>query len=332
MPLQLNRLTMALDGKHDVWLASCSGFYESPFGQPGQPCPQPFWGCFECQNAVITARKLPAILLFLEFITAQRATLSESHWVAKFGRVWSRITTQILPAFPSAVVEDAALEEDHSQKWSLFTTRNGSHMSNHSLISKVDATHPVLATAPLKPGFERSELSKFGDDSWDLSPAVFRNNARRCHITVHFLLSPTFSKPGYCVSFSTLGSTSMSLVTPSGFPLAAFAKALIEPKDFLILYGLVAALVISPWWIRRCWMHTASICNRPEAGNLIKWHATGNGDGSPPLSASSFLRRSLYFALERPFLKVCGWRSAVERKQHTSHSRANIGPLVSLVD
>jgi hypothetical protein len=59
-------------------------------------------------------------------------------------------------------------------------------MSNDSLISKVDATHPVLATAPLKPGFERSELSRFGDDSWDLSPAVFRNNARRCHITVHF--------------------------------------------------------------------------------------------------------------------------------------------------
>jgi len=120
LPLQLNGLTMALDGKHDVWLASCSGFYESPFGQPGQPCPQPFWGCFECQNAVITARKLPAILLFLEFITAQRATLSESHWVAKFGRVWSRITTQILPAFPSAVVEDAALKK--------ITLKNGLYL------------------------------------------------------------------------------------------------------------------------------------------------------------------------------------------------------------
>jgi hypothetical protein len=47
-------------------------------------------------------------------------------------------------------------------------------------------TRPVLATAPLKPGFHRQQLSRFGDASWDLSPAVFRNNARRCHVTVHF--------------------------------------------------------------------------------------------------------------------------------------------------
>jgi hypothetical protein len=105
--VSFERFATALDGEHDVWLASCSDFYKSPFGDAGQPCPQPFWGCFECQNAVITARKLPAILLFLEFINEQRATLSASHWSAKFGRVWTRITTQILPAFPAAVVEDA---------------------------------------------------------------------------------------------------------------------------------------------------------------------------------------------------------------------------------
>ena len=45
---------------------------------------------------------------------------------------------------------------------------------------------PVLATAPLRPGFDRHDLSRYGDDSWDLGPAVFRENARRCHVTVHF--------------------------------------------------------------------------------------------------------------------------------------------------
>lgn len=45
---------------------------------------------------------------------------------------------------------------------------------------------PVLATAPLKPGFDRDTLSRYGDPSWDLGPAVFRENARRCHVTVHF--------------------------------------------------------------------------------------------------------------------------------------------------
>lgn len=45
---------------------------------------------------------------------------------------------------------------------------------------------PVLATAQLKAGHARERLSRFGDPSWDLGPAVFRENARRCHVTVHF--------------------------------------------------------------------------------------------------------------------------------------------------
>ena len=45
---------------------------------------------------------------------------------------------------------------------------------------------PVLATAPLKPGFDRDALSRYGDPSWDLGPAVLRESARRCHVTVHF--------------------------------------------------------------------------------------------------------------------------------------------------
>ena len=45
---------------------------------------------------------------------------------------------------------------------------------------------PVLASAALKQRFDRSCLSRYGDASWDLGPAVFRENARRCHVTVHF--------------------------------------------------------------------------------------------------------------------------------------------------
>lgn len=45
---------------------------------------------------------------------------------------------------------------------------------------------PVLANTPLKPGHVREDLSRVGDPSWDLGPAVFRENARRCHVTVHF--------------------------------------------------------------------------------------------------------------------------------------------------
>jgi integrase len=59
------------------------------------------------------------------------------------------------------------------------------NVSSANLLSDRDDL-PVLAAAPLRPGFDRHDLSRYGDPSWDLGPAVFRENARRCHVTVHF--------------------------------------------------------------------------------------------------------------------------------------------------
>lgn len=101
-----------LAGGQDVWLAACAGFYASPYGVAGAPCPQPFWGCLDCNNAVITARKLPAIFDFLAFIEDQRSGLSAADWQLKFGRVHSRITIQVLPAFSEAVLADARRTAD----------------------------------------------------------------------------------------------------------------------------------------------------------------------------------------------------------------------------
>jgi len=98
-----------LNGEQDVWLAGCGGFYASPHGTSGLPCPVPFWGCLECSNAVITARKLPAILSFLDFITNQRHVLSGGDWAVKFGRAYARITTQVLPAFGQTVIAEARM-------------------------------------------------------------------------------------------------------------------------------------------------------------------------------------------------------------------------------
>ncbi|OWV83319.1 hypothetical protein ATY75_26240 [Rhizobium sp. N122] len=101
-----------LSGEQDVWLAACSGFDRSPFGDSGEPCPQPFWGCLECRNAVITARKLPAIVAFLRFIEEQRAGLSAADCAMKFGRAHARIAGQVLPAFPDSVVAAARREAE----------------------------------------------------------------------------------------------------------------------------------------------------------------------------------------------------------------------------
>jgi hypothetical protein len=96
-----------LDGAQDVWLAGCASFYESPFGKVGEACPSPFWTCLDCPNAVITARKLPALIAFMSFTVEQREALASDDWEAKFGRAYRRIHDQILPAFPKSVVNAA---------------------------------------------------------------------------------------------------------------------------------------------------------------------------------------------------------------------------------
>jgi hypothetical protein len=58
---------------------------------------------------VITARKLPAILSFLDFMVAQRQAVSAGDWAMKFGRAHARIRTQILPAFGQTVVDNARM-------------------------------------------------------------------------------------------------------------------------------------------------------------------------------------------------------------------------------
>ena len=96
-----------LAGEQDVWLASCSGFYSSPFAISGEACPVPFWGCLECCNGVITTRKLPALMAFLDFIVDQRKVLAEADWQAKFGRAHYRIVAQILPQFSETDLDAA---------------------------------------------------------------------------------------------------------------------------------------------------------------------------------------------------------------------------------
>jgi hypothetical protein len=75
-----------------------------PVRDQGQSVSGPVLGCLECRNAVITSRKLPALIAFADFMIAQRAELMASDWAVKFGRAYKRITEQILPSFPEAVV------------------------------------------------------------------------------------------------------------------------------------------------------------------------------------------------------------------------------------
>ena len=67
----------------------------------------PFWGCLDCENAVFSPTKLPAILDFRDFVLAARAKMSAEDWALKFRSAYARIVEEILPAFPKGDLEEA---------------------------------------------------------------------------------------------------------------------------------------------------------------------------------------------------------------------------------
>lgn len=96
-----------LDGQLDTFIAACRDFFDSPYGTPGVACPSSFWGCLDCENAVITSRKLPNILKLFGHIVDQREALPENEWSLKWGRAYLAIHEAVLPRFPPAVVCEA---------------------------------------------------------------------------------------------------------------------------------------------------------------------------------------------------------------------------------
>src|SRR3546814_13672664 len=68
-----------------------------------------------------------------------------------------------------------------------LSAAGGTRMSTpaHACAPALD-DRPVLATSPLNAAHARADMSRVGHPSWDPGPAVFRANARRGHVTVHF--------------------------------------------------------------------------------------------------------------------------------------------------
>ena len=96
-----------LGGEQDVWLSSCRDFFDSPFGTPGSACPTPFWACLGCTNAVITTRKLPALLSFLAHMLEARTTDAGGALGRHLRRGPSPAHRHVLPRFPPAVIAAA---------------------------------------------------------------------------------------------------------------------------------------------------------------------------------------------------------------------------------
>jgi hypothetical protein len=109
-PLSPPQVRAALSPETDVFLASCTDFYASPFARTsGSACPVAVWGCVECPNAVYTTRHLPSLLRFVEFINTQRDELPADEWQARYGLAFERISTGIVAKFTAEQVTTARL-------------------------------------------------------------------------------------------------------------------------------------------------------------------------------------------------------------------------------
>ncbi|MHB8331573.1 MAG: hypothetical protein ACYDEA_05190 [Candidatus Dormibacteria bacterium] len=105
-PLTPSQVQAATATAQDVFLASCTDFYASPFARsPGRPCPTAVWGCLECPNAVFTERHLPSLAGFARFLEDQREELPAPQWQARYALAHQRLTTGILPAFSAGSLE-----------------------------------------------------------------------------------------------------------------------------------------------------------------------------------------------------------------------------------
>ena len=75
-----------------------------------------------------------------------------------------------------------------------MTTASGrANVASHLPASRYVREHDgVLAGLPIRPGIAAASLPLFGENCWDVAPAVFRENTRRCHCSVDFglLASP----------------------------------------------------------------------------------------------------------------------------------------------
>jgi hypothetical protein len=74
----------------------------------------------------------------------------------------------------------------------------------------------VLATPALKAGTNETTLSRFGDDRWDLAPAIFRENVARSVTAVNFseLHDPLQRLTAKEFLWARLNVNSLAITTP----------------------------------------------------------------------------------------------------------------------
>ena len=101
------QINAVLDGELDGEHAACIDPLNSPHEPKGAVCSMSATGmCFACQNAVITAVHLPAVVFIADYFRPSRVG-DRAAWERTWGPMWLAVTEHILPQFDPVLVEQA---------------------------------------------------------------------------------------------------------------------------------------------------------------------------------------------------------------------------------
>lgn len=101
-------LAELLGGERDVFTASCKDPLSGLHGPTGKPCPARPWVCLLCPLAVFMPRHAANLLRLRSYFERQSRQMTSAQFIAVFGPYADRLDQEIIPAFPEAVLEQAA--------------------------------------------------------------------------------------------------------------------------------------------------------------------------------------------------------------------------------
>ena len=159
-----------LDGAQDLWLAAAPASTPVRSAKGHRRVRVPFWGCLDCGNAVITARKLPAILAFLTFMRASGPGLTAADWrpnsvalmrVSRAGA--ARFPTPSSPRHkPSREPSGSCISPGGPRMTAAALPTLPPRLPASRYVHDQDS---VLAGLPIRPGIAAASLPLFGETS-----------------------------------------------------------------------------------------------------------------------------------------------------------------------
>ena len=110
------RARQVLDGKRDNVVVACIDSRDSPYGQPGQPCPVSYMTCFFCKNAVATPEHLPKLVVFRDELRASTRGLPIEHWQREYADIFAVLADVLDDLTPEEIEAARASCTESEQK------------------------------------------------------------------------------------------------------------------------------------------------------------------------------------------------------------------------